>query len=168
MNHLFRFVILGALLLGAARTQAQTKLPPRRAGAPARPRPVAAAGVGVKDGFALVNGRVMLTEQGLINPLTADKKLLNGYVVSPTGLVTSPSGTTTQMAEGDAASLTGRITTHKAIAEQDSLLKIQQYDIRYPGKREKMAKERERKEKEKAKRDEAIEKAKAKREKAKG
>ena len=168
MNHLFRFVILGALLLGAASAEAQTKLPPRRAGDPARPRPAATAGVGVKDGLALVNGRVMLTEQGLINPLTADKKLLSGYVVSPTGLVTSPNGTTTQMGEGDFASLTGRVTTRKAIAEQDSLLKIQQYDIKYPGKREKMEKDRIAKEKEKAKRDEAAEKAKAKREKAKG
>lgn len=168
MNYLLRFVALGTLLLGAAGAQAQTKLPPRRPGAPARPRPAATAGVGVKDGFAMVNGRVMLTEQGLVNPLTADKKLLSGYVVSPTGLVTSPNGTTTQMTEGDVASLTGRITTRKAIAEQDSLLKIQQYDIKYPGKREKLEKERQRQEKEKAKRDEAAEKAKAKREKAKG
>ena len=161
----FRFVIFGALLLGAAGAQAQTKLPPRRAAVPARARLTATPGAGVKDGLALVNGRVVLTEQGLANPLTADKKLLSGYTVSPAGLVTSPNGTTVQMVEGDVASLTGRVTTHKVVAEQDSLLKIQQYDIKYPGKREKMAKESERKEKEKAKRDEATEKAKAKREK---
>ena len=44
--------------------------------------------------LALVNGRVVLTELGLVNPLTGDKKLLNGYIVSPTGLVTAPGGTT--------------------------------------------------------------------------
>ncbi len=166
MSPSLRFVILGMLLLGAAGAQAQIKLPPRRAGAAARPRPAAATGVGVKDGLALVNGRVMLTEQGLINPLAEDKKLLSGYVVSPTGLVTAPDGTTTQMAEGDVASLTGRVTPRAVIAEQDSLLKIKQYDIRYPGKRKKMAEARERKEKAKEKRAEAAEKAKAKREKA--
>lgn len=163
----FRFVIFGALLLGATGAQAQTKLPPRRAVVPARARLIAKPGAGVKDGLVLVNGRVVLTEQGLANPLTADKKLLSGYTVSPAGLVTSPSGTTLQMVEGDVASLTGRVTTRKVVAEQDSLLKVQQYDIKYPGKREKMAKESERKEKEKVKRDEAIEKAKVKREKDK-
>ncbi|WP_157887180.1 DUF6799 domain-containing protein [Hymenobacter sp. PAMC 26628] len=167
MRTSFRFVILGALLLGAAGAQAQTKLPPRRTAVPARARLAATPGAGVKDGLAMVNGRVVLTEQGLANPLTADKKLLSGYTVSPAGLVTSPNGTTVQMAEGDVASLTGRVTTHKVMAEQDSILKIQQYDIKYPGKREKMAKELERKEKEKAKRAEATEKAKAKREKDK-
>ncbi len=167
MSPSFRFVILGALLLGAVGAQAQTKLPPRRAVVPARARVAANPGAGVKDGLAMVNGRVVLTEQGLANPLTADKKLLSGYTVSPTGLVTSPNGTTTQMAEGDVASLTGRVTTHRVMAEQDSLLKIQQYDIKYPGKRAKMEKDRIAKEKEKAKRDEAAEKAKAKREKDK-
>lgn len=166
MSPSFRFVILGGLLLAAVSTQAQMKLPPRRTGAAPRPRSAATAGVGMKDGLALVNGRVVLTELGLVNPLTGDKKLLNGYIVSPTGLVTAPGGTTTQMAEGDVASLTGRVTTRILIAEQDSLLKIKQYDIKYPGKRKKMEEARERKEKEKEKRAEATEKAKAKREKS--
>lgn len=166
----FRFVIFGALLLGAAGARAQTKLPPRRAAAvPLRARQAAAAapGAGVKDGLAMVNGRVVLTEQGLANLLTADKKLLSGYTVSPAGLVTSPTGTTTQMVDGDVASLTGRVTTKKSLAVQDSILKVQQYDLKYPGKREKLEKEQKEKEKAKAKRDAEAEKAKAKLEKAK-
>ncbi|MFD1467837.1 DUF6799 domain-containing protein [Hymenobacter caeli] len=168
-----RFVILGALLLGAAGAQAQTKLAPRRTVLPLRARAAAAAGTaatpaaGVKDGLAMTNGRVVLTEQGLANPLTADKKLLSGYTVSPTGLVTSPTGTTTQMADGDVASLTGRVTAKRTLAAQDSLLKVQQYDLKYPGKREKLEKERKEKEKEQAKKDAEAEKAKAKLDKQK-
>ena len=168
----FRFVIVGVLLLGAAGARAQTKLPPRRTVLPLRARQAAAAtagkpSAGVKDGLAMVGGRVVLTEQGLANPLTADKKLLSGYTVSPTGLVTSPTGTATQMVDGDVASLTGRVTTKRTLAVQDSVLKAQQYDLKYPGKREKLEKEQKEKEKEKAKRDAEAEKAKAKLEKAK-
>ena len=75
------------------------------------------------------------------------------------------------MAEGDMVSLTGRIKRHAEMAEADSLLKIKQYDLKFPGKREKMAKDLAEKEKAKAEKDKekakmAAEKAKA-REKAK-
>ena len=125
----------------------------------------------VKDGLMMKQGRVIVTELGIVMPLTAPKKLVNGTTVSPTGLVTASDGTTTQMTEGDMVSLTGRIKRRLEIAEADSLLKIKQYDLKFPGKREKMAKALEDKEKAKTERDKekakmAAEKTKA-REKAK-
>ena len=156
---------LAVFLLAGATAQAQTKLPPRRPGSVApKPRMTAATGVSVKDGLMMQKGRVVLTELGVTNPLVADKKLVNGTTISPIGLVTATNGTTTQMTEGDMVSLTGRVTTRTSMVEADSLLKIKTYDLKYPGKRKKMAEEAERKAKAKAKRDE--EKAKAK-EKAK-
>ena len=120
----------------------------------------AATGVGLKDGLTMQKGRVVLTELGITNPLTADKKLINGTTISPAGIVTATDGTTTQMNEGDVVSLTGRVTTRTSIVEADSLLKIKTYDLRYPGKRKKAEDERERREKDKAKAE--AKKAKAK------
>lgn len=113
------------------------------------------------------NGRVVLTELGISNPLTADKKLINGTTITPAGVVTTPSGTATQIAEGDHVSLTGRVTTRRAIADADSIAKVQLFDAKYPGKRKKMEEEKAKKDKEKAKREEEKAKAKAKLEKAK-
>ena len=107
-------------------------------------------------------GRVVLTELGITNPLTANKKLINGTVITPAGKVTATDSTTTQMYEGDMVSLTGRVTTRRSIVEADSLLKIKTFDLRYPGKRKKMAEEAERKEKIKIKREEEKAKMKAK------
>ncbi|MBD2769337.1 hypothetical protein IC235_15720 [Hymenobacter sp. BT664] len=157
--------ILTVTLLGAVTAQAQTRVPARRAGSVAPKPRQAATGTGLKDGLIMEKGRVMLTEMGITNPLTADKKLINGTTITPTGLVTAPDGTTTQMNEGDVASLTGRVTTRTAIAEADSLLKIKTFDLKYPGKRKKMAEEAERKAKAKAKREEEKAKARAKRKK---
>ncbi|WP_457065803.1 DUF6799 domain-containing protein [Hymenobacter sp. UYAg731] len=132
-----------------------------------KPRAVASAIEGIKDGISMQKGRVVLTELGISNPLTADKKLINGTVITPAGVVTMPDGTATQITEGDYVSLTGRVTTRRAIADADSIAKVQVFDAKYPGKRKKMEAEAERKAKEKAKRDEEKAKAKAKAEKKK-
>ena len=153
---------LGLLLLAGAPAQAQNKLPPRRAGA-ATPLPrLSTNGEGVKDGLTMQKGRVVLTELGITTPLTADKKLINGTVITTAGLVTTPDGTATQMAEGDQVSLTGRVTPHAAIAEADSLAKIKLFDAKHPGKRKKMDELRERHDKALAKTKEKQEKAKEK------
>ncbi|GAC1370291.1 MAG: hypothetical protein NVS3B25_28250 [Hymenobacter sp.] len=144
--------VLAVALLSGLPAQAQYHLPPRRPGSAApKPRVAAPVGVSLKDGLTMQKGRVVLTELGITNPLTADKKLVNGTTISPAGLVTATDGTTTQMVEGDMVSLTGRITTHTSIAEADSLLKIKTYDLKYPGKRKKMEEEKARRDKEKAK-----------------
>ena len=160
MKAKFPFCILcAAMLLVGTAAQAQNKLPPRRTGTAPKPRPTAAAGVGLKDGLTMQKGRVVLTELGITNPLVADKKLINGTTISPAGLVTATNGTTTQMVEGDMVSLTGRVTSRASIVEADSLLKIKTFDLKYPGKRKKMEAEAERKAKAKAK----LEEEKAKR-----
>ena len=156
--------ILVALFLSAATAQAQTPRPGR---VQPKPRVAASATEGVKDGLTMQKGRVILTELGISNPLTADKKLINGTIITPAGVVTTPNGTATQIAEGDHVSLTGRVTTRRAIADADSIAKVQLFDAKYPGKRKKMEEERAKKEKEKKERDEAKAKAAAKREKDK-
>ena len=157
----FCSLILAGLLLGSGAATAQT---PRTGRAVPKPRLVA-TGVGQRDGLAMEKGRIVLTELGIINPLTADKKLLNGTVITAAGVVTAPDGTSAQMSEGDRVSLTGRITSRTAIVEADSLAKIQLFDALHPGKRKKMEDERDRKAKVKAKL--AEDKAKAKEKAAK-
>ena len=134
--------------LNIAVVQAQTVRPGR---VQPKSRQAAAVGEGTKDGLMMQKGRVVLTELGISNPLTADKKLINGTTISPAGVVTGTNGTTTQMSEGDIVSLTGRVTTRSAIAESDSLAKIKLFDALHPGKRKKMEAEAERKAKVKAK-----------------
>ena len=151
--------LLGLLLLGSTAVQAQTARPGR---VQPKPRVAASAVEGVKDGLTMQKGRVVLTELGISNPLTADKKLINGTIITPAGVVTTPDGTATQISEGDHVSLTGRVTTRKAIADADSIAKVQLFDAKYPGKRKKMEEEAARKAKEKAKREEAKAKAKEK------
>ena len=156
--------VVSFFLLCGTVVQAQSPLPARRmGGAVPKPRVVAAAGPVVKDGLTMQKGRVVLTELGITNPIVADKKLINGTVITPAGLVSATDGTTTQMTEGDLVSLTGRVTTRTSIVEADSLLKIKTFDLKYPGKRKKMEEEKARKDKEKIKRDEAKAKAKSKR-----
>ncbi|MDB5270464.1 MAG: hypothetical protein JWP58_3504 [Hymenobacter sp.] len=160
---LFR-VLMASLLVSAATAQAQTARPGR---VQPKPRAVASAVEGIKDGISMQKGRVVLTELGISNPLTADKKLINGTVITPAGLVTASDGTTTQITEGDYVSLTGRVTSRKAIADADSIAKVMVFDAKYPGKRKKMEEAAAKKAKEKAKRDEDKAKAKAKAEKKK-
>ena len=155
--------VLVFLLLNGVAAQAQTKLPPRRPGGavPARAK-LAANGEGIKDGLTMQKGRIILTEFGVTNPLTADKQLLNGTTISTMGVVTAKDGTTTQINEGDHVSLSGRVTTRRAIVEADSIAKITSYDALHPGKRKKMEEEKAKKEKAKLKREEAKIKAKEK------
>ena len=137
--------------------------PPRRGGvAPVRAK---TSGVMAKDGVTLVGGRVLYTELGLTAPITEDKKFINGTTVSPTGLITSPGGGTTQLAEGDYASLSGRITTKREMIEADSVRKLEDYDRKHPGKRKELEKAREKAEKEKEKADKERAKLEAKRKK---
>ncbi|GAB3877504.1 hypothetical protein GCM10028824_37700 [Hymenobacter segetis] len=159
--------LLGAFalaLLNMAVAQAQTARPGR---VQPKPRVAAATTEGIKDGISMQKGRVVLTELGISNPLTADKKLINGTTITPAGVVTASDGTTTQITEGDYVSLTGRVTSRKAIADADSIAKVMVFDAKYPGKRKKMEEAAAKKAKEKEKRDEEKAKAKAKAEKKK-
>lgn len=134
--------------------------PPRRGGvAPVRAK---TSGVMAKDGVTLTGGRVMYTELGLTAPITENKKFINGTTVSPTGLITSPGGSTTQLNEGDYASLSGRITTKREMIEADSVRKLDDYDRKHPGKRKELEKAREKAEKEKEKADKERAKLEAK------
>jgi hypothetical protein len=67
-------------------------------------------------------GKVLVTQQGRTSPLTQDMTLVNGTKVSSTGAVTMTNGTTATLLEGDMMSLSGRLTTAKMKASQDSLL----------------------------------------------
>ena len=158
------FVVFALAFLNIAVAQAQTARPGR---VQPKPRVAASAIEGIKDGISMQKSRIVLTELGISNPLTADKKLINGTIITPTGIVTTPDGTTTQITEGDYVSLTGRVTTRRAIADADSIAKVQVFDAKYPGKRKKMEAEAERKAKDKAKREEEKAKAKAKAQKKK-
>ena len=151
--------IFALAFLSIAIAQAQTARPGR---VQPKPRVAASAVEGSKDGISMQKGRMVLTELGISNPLTADKKLVNGTVITPTGTVTTPDGIATQITEGDYVSLTGRVTTRRAIADADSIAKVMVFDAKYPGKRKKMEAEAARKAKDKAKRDEEKAKAKAK------
>ena len=153
--HLF----LLAVLLGSFSVQAQTAKPGRVA---PKPRPTAAKTEGTKDGLSMQKGREVLTELGISNPLTADKKLINGTVITPTGIVTGTDGIAAQMKEGDHVSLTGRITSRTDIMAADSIAKVQLFDALHPGKRKKMEDAAEKKAKAKEKMAEQRAKAKEK------
>jgi len=134
---------------------------PRRAGAaaPARPK---TSGVMAKDRLTLQNGRVVLTELGLTAPIEQDKRLLNGTLITTKGQVTNVEGVTSQMAEGDYVSLTGRLTSKREMVEADSVRKLVAYDLKHPGKRKELEKAREKAEKEREKVEKEAAKAKAK------
>ena len=153
-------LLSGALLLAYDGHAQSRPVAPRRTATP-KPR-AKTTGVMAKDGLTMTNGKVSLTEMGLTTPLTQDKKLLNGTVVTTTGQVTSASGTTEQMKEGDLVSLTGRLTTKREMIEADSVRKLVDYDLKHPGKRKEMEKAREKAEKAKEKADKEKEKQKAK------
>ncbi|RPD49400.1 hypothetical protein DNI29_00945 [Hymenobacter sediminis] len=119
-------MLLAALLFSGAATlsaEAQTKLPPRR---PVQPRAKAAApaGVTMKDGFVVKEGKVMVTRDAHTEPLTTETALVNGTKIMADGTVTMANGTTTTLQEGDYMSLTGRLTTKAMKAEQDSLMQL--------------------------------------------
>ncbi|MDO7885487.1 DUF6799 domain-containing protein [Hymenobacter cheonanensis] len=134
---------------------------PRRAGA-AAPTRAKTNGVMAKDGLTMQNGRVILTELGLTAPIEQDKRLLNGTLITTKGQVTSIEGATTQMAEGDYVSLTGRLTSKREMVEADSVRKLVAYDLKHPGKRKELEKARDKAEKEREKAEKEAAKAKAK------
>lgn len=147
------------LLSGSFAASAQAPRPGR---AVPKPRVAAAKTEGVKDGLSMQKGRVVLTELGISNPLVADKKLINGTIITPAGIVTGTDGTTAQMKEGDHVSLSGRITSRADIVAADSIAKIQLFDALHPGKRKQMEGAAEKKAKAKEKAAEAKAKAKEK------
>lgn len=116
-------LVLGLLLaVGSLAAQAQTKLPPRK---PVQPRAkMVAKGATLKDGVMMKDGKVLLTQQGLTNPISQETSLVNGTKIQPDGTVTMTNGTSVMMKEGDYMSLTGRLTTMAMRAEQDSLAQL--------------------------------------------
>ena len=110
LSTLSTFLIV--VLFSIATAQAQTARPGRVG---PKPRTAAAKVGGIKDGLSMQKGRVLLTELGISNPLVADKKLINGTIITPAGVVTGTNGTTAQMKEGDLVSLSGRITSRSEI-----------------------------------------------------
>ena len=168
LRSLLPLTCLLGLVASAATAQTVPAAAPATPAAPGAAKPPVARGrvqpkaratvnpatLNVKDGLMMKSGKVILTELGIQNPLQATKTLVNRTTITPTGLVTAPDGTTTQMGEGDMVSLTGRITTHSSIVEADSLLKIKIYDQKFPGKRERDAKIKAEKDKVKKERDE--------------
>lgn len=171
-THSTLYTLLLMVLLGTFSAQAQAPAPgvapaarpgravPKPRATPGRPAPAKAEGI--KDGLSMQKGRVVLTELGTSNPLVADKKLINGTVITPSGVVTGTDGTTAQVKEGDYVSLTGRITSRADLVAADSIAKVQLFDARYPGKRKKMEEAAEKKAKAKEKMAEARAKAKEK------
>lgn len=134
---------------------------PRRAGA-AAPTRARTSGVMAKDGLTMQDGRVVLTELGRTAPIEQDKRLLNGTLITTKGQVTNVEGVTSQMAEGDYVSLTGRLTSKREMVEADSVRKLVAYDLKHPGKRKELEKAREKAEKEREKAEKEAAKAKAK------
>jgi hypothetical protein len=145
---------------------ARRVLAPRRVVAPRRtgaaPTRARTNGVMAKDGLQMENGRVVLTELGLTAPIEKDKRLLNGTLITTKGQITNIEGVTSQLAEGDYVSLTGRLTSKREMIEADSVRKLVAYDLKHPGKRREMEKAREKVEKERAKAEKEAAKAKAK------
>jgi hypothetical protein len=128
-----RILALALLLAtGSFVAQAQTKLPPRK---PVQPRGrVVLKDGATRDGAVMKDGKVILTQQGLTNPVLQETALINGTKIKPDGTLTMTDGTTTQMKEGDYMSLTGRLTTAAMKAEQDSLMKAAMMDPKSKGK----------------------------------
>ena len=160
MKSITRILLVASTLLLVHGAQAQSRPAPRKPVAP-KARPKSGATM-MKDGVMMKDGKIVATEMGMTNPVEGDKKLLNGTVITASGLVTTPDGTTTQLHEGDLVSLTGRVSTRAEMVAQDSITKLQAYDLKHPGKRKEMEKAREKAEKAKAKADKEKEKAKAK------
>jgi hypothetical protein len=124
---------LGLLTLGVA-AQAQTRPAPRKAVPPQRP---VLKNAGMKDGFLMQEGKVMHTENGHTMPVTALTTLPAGIKVQPDGVVIMADGSTTQLQNGDYMSPSGRLTTMRMKAEQDSLAKAAQLDPKGKNKKKK-------------------------------
>ncbi|GAB3842741.1 DUF6799 domain-containing protein [Hymenobacter jeollabukensis] len=124
---------LGLLTLGIA-AQAQTRPAPRKAAVPQRP---VMKNAGVKDGFMMQDGKVMHTENGHTMPVAALTALPSGVKVQPDGVVIMADGSTAQLQNGDYMSPSGRLTTMRMKAEQDSLAKAAMLDPKGKNKKKK-------------------------------
>ena len=121
MKRTSTFVLTLLLAAGCFAAQAQTKLPPRK---PVQPKGrMVSKGAATRDGAVMKDGKVVLTQNGLTNPVLQETALINGTKIKPDGTVTMTDGTSTIMKEGDYMSLTGRLTTAVMKAQQDSLAK---------------------------------------------
>ena len=70
------------------------------------------------EGIMMRNGKVMVMQNGQSAPLTADKTLSNGEVVSSNGQVKMADGTTTMLKDGDWINMNGTISHHDAKMKQ--------------------------------------------------
>jgi hypothetical protein len=126
-----------ALLLGlsSVAAQAQTKIPPRK---PVQPKAkVVSTGASIKDGVTMKEGKVLMTQSGITNPVTQEAALVNGTKIKPDGTVTMADGTSTTLKEGDYLSLSGRLTTAAAKAQQDSLIQATRDNSKSKSKKKK-------------------------------
>jgi hypothetical protein len=132
MNRISSLLLTLVLAGGSFVAQAQTKLPPRK---PVQPRGrMVMKDAATRDGAVMKDGKVILTQQGLTNPVLQETALINGTKIKPDGTVTMTDGTTTTMKEGDYMTLTGRLTTAVMKAEQDSLAKAAVMEQKAKGK----------------------------------
>lgn len=120
MARISTFTFALVLSVGTLAAQAQTKLPPRK---PVQPKSkVVIKGTTLKDGVMMKEGKLLLTQQGLTNPITQETSLVNGTKILPDGTVTMTDGSSAVLQEGDYMSLSGRLTTVVMKAQQDSLM----------------------------------------------
>jgi hypothetical protein len=124
MKFFSTLLTLGLLTVGVA-AQAQTRPAPRKAAVPQRP---VMKNAGMKDGFMMMDGKVMHTENGHTMPVTALATLPSGVKVQPDGVVIMADGSTNQLQNGDYMSPSGRLMTARMKAEQDSLAKAAKMD----------------------------------------
>lgn len=61
--------------------------------------------MGKEPNMTMKDGKVWVWENNMKTELTAERTLPDGTKISPTGVVTSPAGTTTTMVEGDVLDL---------------------------------------------------------------
>jgi hypothetical protein len=70
------------------------------------------------EGIMMRNGKVMVMQNGQSTPLTEDKTLSNGEVVSSNGQVKMSDGTTTMLKDGDWVNMDGIISHHDSKMKQ--------------------------------------------------
>lgn len=135
MNRTSTFALALLLGLGSIAAQAQTKIPPRK---PVQPKAkVVSTGISIKDGVTMKDGKLLMTQSGITNPVTQEAALVNGTKISPDGTVTMADGTTATLKEGDYLSLSGRLTTAAAKAQQDSLIQATKDNSKSKSKKKK-------------------------------
>ena len=135
MNRTSTFALALLLGLGSMAAQAQTKIPPRK---PVQPKAkVVSTGASIKDGVTVKDGKLLMTQSGITNPVTQEAALVNGTKIKPDGTITMADGTTATLKEGDYLSLSGRLTTAAAKAQQDSLIQATKDNSKSKSKKKK-------------------------------